>query len=571
MLFEEAKSIILELSSTYHSDDLFKLVNNDVQSYGQGFLSYEDFLSELRSSKLQPYSMDINEVIERVSEPILDEKEKVSELFLVSDFQKSKISFSTLAQDSDSLINYFCIPLDAPRPGNVFIDSCWMDSPAQVGGQIVTLNYRLNQSEKGKGINVNSKLIVNGRQRAIVNVESEQDQMIESYSFKLDSAGLFYGQISIDDHPITFDDQFYFSFKVKDAFKVTLIQEKEAGLELSRFFDMDSAVQLRTFSPSQMDYKFLSSSDLVIANQLGAYKEGLMNEIRQYMESGGSFVFIPKTNAEAVNSFMQGMGLALLQRLDTNKIFAQEIDVHSPLFENVFELKDGELPKNTNWPYFHWRFQLPISQKNAWSTIIKLTSNQPLLLSKPLGEGKFYIFTASLQEAQSNFFKHALFIPTFYNMLITAGGKQHLYYPIDASFITIQPKEVSEETFRVRSEESGSEFIPLTRQSRSDLQMYMEGRIRKSGNYTLERSMEKYTISFNYLSDESALDCYNRKELIMNIEPLNRDNMVVMDAANLAEMAETAVVSNPKELWKIFVILAVLFFLIEVFLLRFLK
>lgn len=572
VLLEEAKSIARELAQAYRPTDKYKLLTNDIYSFDGGFMSRDDYMSDVRNANFLPFSISLSEVISKSNGLQLQPETKPTDIFLISDFQKSISDLNKILIDTS--VNIWLIPLKAPVPSNIYIDSCWIEDPVVMRQKPVKIKFRISKNFVGDDITANLKLVVNEKQKGISTISLSNEPIVETFSFLVDSSYKQSGYIQLDDHPITFDDEFFFSFTVRQSHKVVIINFEDDQSFLQRFYQSDSSIILKNFNEKQIDYNALLDANLLILNSVKNYSSGFISEVEKFIEAGGNVVVILSTKSDlsSLNYFNEYFGLPLLVASDTSRIEARKIDVQSPLFRDVFNLTNNELPANTNMPFFKYRYRFVAANSGNLKTEIELADGQPLLTVSKYKAGNIYYFTAALDSKNSNLGRHALFIPLFYNMMLNNSGENKLYYTLDEDVVNIPNLNlISDQSIHIVNHDKTIDFIPGIRKTGGFIQIFPEGRILESGNYFAESVNSSYPISFNYSSKESKLNCFANEELQELIDNNKLTNTYLISGENVNLQSQILSTNNHNELWKIFVIIGLLFLVIEVFLLRFLK
>ena len=153
-----------------------------------------------------------------------ESKSKLS--FIISDFQKSILNLDKLKNDSS--VQFKFIALKASEKSNVYIDTCWFESPVRQYNQIEKLHVRV-KNVSDKIIENNSiKLFINGSQKTPASYSIDKNSETEIVlSFSSKEVGVQQCKIELNDYPVTFDDRFYFSFEVAKNIPVLCINNAE--------------------------------------------------------------------------------------------------------------------------------------------------------------------------------------------------------------------------------------------------------------------------------------------------------------------------------------------------------
>src|SRR5690606_32945911 len=86
-------------------------------------------------------------------------------IYILSDAQKTTFDLQNVKEDT--LVRTILIPLAANKINNVYVDSCWFESPLQQKGFIQKLNARIVNSGTSPLEVGTAKLVLNKQQVAI--------------------------------------------------------------------------------------------------------------------------------------------------------------------------------------------------------------------------------------------------------------------------------------------------------------------------------------------------------------------------------------------------------------------
>ncbi|RLC55510.1 MAG: hypothetical protein DRH89_07540, partial [Candidatus Cloacimonadota bacterium] len=199
---------------------------------------------------------------------------------------------------------------------------------------------------------------------------------------------------------------------------------------------------------------------------------------------------------------------------------------------------------------------------------------KPFLNVYSAGDGKVYLFAVPFKAAYSNFPKHAIFVPTLYKIAISSFISDNLFYVIgDAKVIPVRNLNLSNDNVLVIKDlASDFEFIPEIRRVNKRVDIYPHGQISTSGNYTLYyEEVPLKGMAFNYNRSESEMNFYTAEELKETLIDFGLNSIQVVEVAGKPFVQALSEISQGISLWRLFVILALVFLLIEGLLLRYLK
>ena len=225
-------------------------------------------------------------------------------------------------------------------------------------------------------------------------------------------------------------------------------------------------------------------------------------------------------------------------------------------------------------PVVYKHYTIRENTRSVIEDILKLQNGQHFLCLLKTGKGKCYLCSVPLEDTWSNFPRHTLFVPAIYRIILLSEFSPTLYHfvgsndPIEILNDTVPAKEV----YKIRKNGSNYEFIPETRSSGGNLLLYPHDQVKDAGHYNiLESGQVLQGIAFNYNRQESELACYSASELRNGLKQSGIKNFAVIQAQKKPLTQEIIEISQGTPLWKIFIILALLFIAAEIALVRLMK
>jgi hypothetical protein len=570
-LFENARKIAKDIVNSYGANDRYHLITNDFEGKHQRYYTKEDMLNELNEIKISPAVRLFSDVHKRQTEFLGNENKGSQFIYELSDVQKSSFNLADIKNDSINKITI--VPIEANETNNLYIDSCWFESPIQQKGFLQKLNVRIaNRSEKTIDAGT-VRLMVNGNQTSIgsFSIDANSNKEI-SITFTIKNEGLNYASLKLDDYPITFDDELFFTFNSKLTINTVFVNGKEANT-LSFFnslFAADSLFNYTQLSENAIDYSKFKNADLIILNEISDPSNGLISELSKFTQKGGNLVVIPsaKLNTEAYGPFYAALRISNISSLDTHALKLNKPDKNDPFFEGVFEKIDPQL----NLPLVLQHYP---QGKNSGQVIYSIQNGDPFLTRNNLQNAGIYNFSSSLSEKQTNFCKHALFVPTFIRIAVTSLRPQPLFYKLNTG-----------NTIRLRSEGLTGEapphivghtnkmdMIPEMRVINNYMNLFVDKQLSLAGFYNVVwQGSVKQNLAFNYDRLESNLIFLTLEDLKDIISKNSLKNYNLIDHKNTSSVAKAIQLeANGTKLWKWCLLFSLLFIAIEICLIRFLK
>lgn len=575
-LFEDAVTKAKEIASVYKSTDLFQLLTNDFEGKHQAYYTKEEFLQLLSELDVSPSTRTLSEVITRQNDLFSTVKSKERVSFILSDFSLANSDFDKIAADTGVYVHL--IPLAASTANNVFIDSCWFDSPVKQAGQHVELSVLIKNMSDADAEKIPVKLTINGKQKTVASADiTAGSEATVKLPYVLSDTGIQSATVDIIDNPVIFDDKFYFSYSVAGRMNVLDIFSGDENIYIRSLFATDSSCALTSSDINKLDYSDITASDLVIIDGLKTISSGLEQELVKFVGRGGSLAIFPGKDADldSYNTLTAALNASSYNVPDTADTKVSDINTAHRIYTDVFE----KIPDNMNMPVVYEHYPIKGKVLSTDENIMKLLNGDPFMLSVESGKGIVYMSSVPLDAEFSNFPKHALFVPTLYNMALLSVPFGSLYYTIgDDVAIEVKNKDVSGDiTFKIKSKDKDFEFIPEHKNIGLQTCVYPHEQVKEAGNYLLLLGdREVAGISFNYNRKESQMKFLSVADLKDKISAANDKNnsfkkFDVLDLGDKTIVKAIEEINQGTRLWKIFIILALVFLLAEVVLLRFLK
>jgi hypothetical protein len=545
---DEAIRMAQSIVDLFPSSVRFQLLTNDFSPFSNSFKSKAEITDLLSQLKLSPISRSGSEILSRI-------KEKQATLFWLSDFQKSTFGEHSI---TDSLQQIRLVPLLLEKYSNVFVDSVYLDNPFAIGGEKNTLKVRLRNAGKKNIDGLVTKLSINGFQAAATSVSISADSFTEvPFDIATGLKGNNKGVISFSDFPISFDNEFYFTLNYSTKLNVIEIKSGTLPTFVEKVFGNHDVFSFRSFRTANLNYSLLSNADLIVINGIDRVDDALLSAINSYKENFGAMLFVPGSQPDLM-SYQKLLSLPIAKLSQTETAELDKPDFRNPFFANVFEDKNSSIAMPHANGILDWGADR--------SALLKFKNNKAFLSQFD----KTFILASPLEKTYTDFFNHALFVPVMYR--IAASGKkteQPLYYSLTSSTIIVPTDSLfSEEPVRLVGNQ---EFIPTQRQTNSKLFLELPKYAVSSGFYKIVSKKDSLgLVAFDLDKNESFLQQLTGEEAKA---VLGGGTNISIFKANSTETFSTEIKERylGKPLWKYAIVLALIFLLAEVLLIRFLK
>ncbi len=575
-LFNQAKNKAQGIVEAYPAGTHFLFMNNDFELKNQHFINREQFMQNLSELKISPNVRKFSELYARQQDFLTTTPHDSltrKTIYFISDFQKTIADFQNVKNDSS--ISTYLLPLATQPTNNIYIDSIWFETPGRKVKQNEQLFVKVvNNSEQAfRGIPL--KLSLNNELKAVssFDIDKQATQIVE-LNYTNTSKGIVLGKIELSDYPITYDNTFFLSYKLAENIKLLIIEDKGENNYLKALFGEDEYIKTEFVKTNEMKPAEFRNYHAIILNRINELSSGFVQEIINFVATGGTVVFFPDLTAkhENYNKLLNPMGANPIVRLDSQKVEISKVDFHDEIYNKVFKTidKDILLPK----VYKQFLFSNTTRSKNR--TILETENANAFLSLVNKKNGKFYVFSSSLDEKAANFPKHPLFVPTLYNIVLYSQGHSKLYYSIGSDTeVEIQNHNgVNQEMLHVYNEKLDYDFIPQLIPSIEgiNLRLNVRNSIRKAGIYFVkDKTKTIQGLAFNYARDESDLFYHTKDDLHENIANFGLQNFSVINAKDDLLVNTIEQLSKGTQLWKYCLVLALLFIASEIALVRLLR
>lgn len=567
ILLDAGKNLAREIINSYAVTDEFCFINNNFEGKHQRILNKEDVDENVINTELTPSIRKISEIASRFEGISAESDAENVSLYLISDFQKSICDFPEF--QNDTLKRTFLLPLTSVQQENIYIDSCWFESPVQLNGQQTKLMAKITNTSDASFDQYPVKLFFGEQQAALATVAlGPKSSTIAELHFTIDRTGIFDGLVEIKDHPISYDDKFYLNFKVNEKISIYSIYEETTNKYLNSLFGSDSLFEFQNIHINSIDFGAFSKQNLIILNGIEQFSSGLVSEIKKYLENGGSLAIFPSINAniESYNSFLKEINIPKLTAIDTTDTEVIHVNLQHELYNDVFE----EIPENMDLPKIKQHYKIQRQTYSQHQNLITMLNGNSMLISKEYITGKIYLSSVPLDVSYSNFPEHAIFVPTLYKIAFLSNSMPPLYYNLgEENLIPINNIISGPENIYKITKKPNFEIIPASRTINNKTNIYLSYEIKDAGNYNLQ--LEGKTIdgiALNYQRSESNVDFHSTDEMQEIIEQNNLNQIKIIDSFSKPLSQTIKKLDEGTPLWKWFIIGCLLFLLTEIATLR---
>jgi len=561
-LVDEAKRKAKEIVKAFQLNDRFQLLTNDFEGKHQRLLNADELIQAVDEVKISAANRSLQQVINRQQAVFTGTSNRFS--YIISDFQKGFAGEVPILSDKNTHLSL--IKLKANHLPNVAVDSAWLLSPVHQVNEAEKVVIRLKNYGDEAAKNIPVKLTVNNQQKAISSLTiAAGETTTDTLSFSGLTLGWQKGQISIKDFPLTFDDGLNFSFKVSPDQKILSINGTNSERYIKALFNADPYFKLTEMPESNINYSALSNYSLIVLNGLNNPSTGLASTLKLYAQNGGSVVIFPNMDSskEMYSQFLTDLNLPAVAELNITPTKVNAIELKNSLFKDVFE----SLPQQLDLPQVKRHFGFTENTASNKENLLQLPANKLFFARYPQKSGQIYLAATGLSANDSNLPEHPVFVPLMYKIAFASVPQQPLYYTLMKDNVLESNKITLSNNQSLRLVANNFEVIPEIRQSNGKTLVYIADQVKKSGFYDLKQADSLISvIAFNENRIESDMH-YDEPSDLAKI--LNKQQATLLDPAVDSVGTTVSVKNNGIELWKLCLILSVIFLAIEILLVRF--
>jgi hypothetical protein len=551
-------TFVRNIVSLFPPDTRYKLITNDFAPFSNSFKTKSEVLDLLTQVRLSPVSRTMQEVLDRVRQQ--GQAQQQHEVFWISDLQKSTLGI--IPKTLDSSAQWRLVPIRFASLANIFVDTAYLENPFAASGEKNVLRVKVRNDGKRDVDQLNLKLTINNMQSGAGTIDVPQGGVAETtFDLATGLSGLNEARISFNDFPVSFDNEFFFALNFTDKIKVVEIKKDNLPTPVEKVYGNKQVFTYQGFAVSNFNYNELAQADLVVVNGLNTVDPSLTNALLDYINKGGTLLLAPGTQPDVNNlkNLAQVPGLNSLPKAEPLEL--DRPDFSNPFFENVFEEKSTSLamPKAARL----------LDLGGDRSAILKFKNDQAFLSLFNRG-GKLYILATALESDFTDFHQHALFVPVMYRIAASARRSETKpYYTLRENLITLRLDSVNDDVpLKLVGKE---EVIPGQRKVADRVFIDVPKFSVEQGFYDVVSQGDTVDlIAFNLNKEESLMEQYTGEEV--KAMAGGGENISIFTATSSGAFSneiKERYLGTP--LWKYALLLALLFILAEILLIRFMK
>jgi hypothetical protein len=501
--------------------------------------SAQQLKKELLKLKYTQKQLSPNEVLLKAAQFFSKDRTSEKRLIYISDFQQKEGLPEVKNTFKVDAVQVLAIPRQ-----NIALDSAYISLGTGNNTQLKVLLSAKEMEKNNVSVSLYNGTVLSSK----IAVDFSKNKR-QNVTFTIDNTSGFKGSITITDTGLTYDNSLYFSINKPAKLKVLSINTSNADF-LQRMYT-NTRFDYTNQNAKNVNYSVLPEQNCIILNELKSIPTSLINALTEFSKNGGSLLIIPANNAElsSYNTLLSALKLGALDEKIVQEKKITKIVFDHPLYKDVFEKRVAN-------------FQFP-KINSFYTTISKATPILAFEDSKPflLGLNNSYVATAPFNELNSTFISSALIVPTLYNIAMQSLQKPKLYYTIDTPVSFAVPVTLIQGDI-LNIKDSILNFIPQQQIKTNKVIINTYENPIKSGTFTIEKGGDFIeNVSYNY----------NRAEGSLAYEDIETWKGVTTHE-NISSLFDSIARENKvTDFWKWFALLALLFLIAEMLVLKFYK
>ncbi|MBN1822618.1 MAG: BatA domain-containing protein [Prolixibacteraceae bacterium] len=573
-LIESARNKAIEIARTYKPGTKFIIITNDLQPIHNNLLNNEQFIREVTEIEPSPNVIPVSQIYNRLKELLNSMVEDADKnIYFLSDFQRTITDFEKI--ESDSTIWSYLLPFYPQASGNLYIDSCWFETPSRKINEEEELFIRIKNRSDQDYQDLPLRFFLNDSLKSLTSFSiAAQGEMIASLKFTNLKSGFQRGKVELTDYPVTYDNTWYLSYNVQPEVRVLAIYEgNDSGLNYIRaLFTDDDYAKLDIMNSQSLQVSRLGDYNTIILLNLRELTSGFTSELEEAVANGASLIVFPEmdANVESYNRFFSGFGANIITGIDTMKQALAGIALDNPVYRGIFR----EMEENTRFPDVKGHYIFTGLTRIPETRLLWFSNDDKALGSVAHGDGFLHTFSFPLNNLNEAFARDIIFVPTIYSLVLNSIPRQDISYTIGRdNFVLVRQNRniANSPQLLVKGANNNTEFIPDVQISdKNKLRIGLENRISESGFYNIRAGENTVAvIAFNYNRNESDMRYFETGELKDAVSGFRNISVIEDTEKQFSEIFDE--IQNGKQLWKLFIILALVFVATEAAIIRFWK
>jgi uncharacterized membrane protein len=569
--FNQAKEIIKQvIEHLQEGDEVGLILVSNPKGENKLTSNLSEFVKNIDQLDLSFASGDLNSAITKAAQLISESKNFNKEIYVLSDFQKNKITKENLNNDLSELLNesirFYSFDLSDKDVFNLSVDELKINNQIFEKDKPVSFSVTISNNSKQDVSSAVVSLFLNDERAAqkSFDVSAGQSTIVEIEAI-LKTNGFIDVVAEIETDEIELDNKRFASLFIPEKISVGLFAENQNDLTY-----VDLALQTAGQEKYQIERKSINQ---LTSQQLNKYQTIIISantilsgvdQVKMFLQNGGGVILFPSSNQDAakLNQLYSQLGLRIsssfVGKVSSSdlKIKFDKTDFNHPVFQNIFQNDDK---KKYESPELNAYYKL----SSSGNQIISLVDGSSFLGEYKVGKGKVFIFNSAPVLSWSDFPIKSIFAPLMNKSVAYLSSKEREANVLLAGEeININLKNTNASQIKILRPDKTDEFINLSDNLRNDYLAFSNTSVTGSYKfYSGENLIEN--ISVNTDPTESKIDYADESEFENYLEQIKFVGRYVSidKESNVVEKIMQARFGS--ELWRYFLLVAIILALVE--------
>ena len=483
--------------------------------------------------------------------------EPIKECIIFSDFQNNVFPSSPILKTWK-----FYLVNPGEIINNLSINNLEVVSRIKVPDQLLKLKTNIKNSGNKKVTNTPINLLFGENRVGQVISEfdkgSNKEFIFQAYPEK---KGVLVGSVHLPNDDYINDNTWYITAPILEKISCLMVgstNEEKAMFEL--IIDaIDPEKQLINFETRNqpiINRLFLDDFDILVIHNPEAVTEAAFDEIDIFLQEGGGLIWfsggmeMDPTYKKYFSSFSFPKAKSLI--VSGGGIFSVNIpDKDDHLLSDISIRKlENELPECYQY--------IRHSYSNKHSIHLQLNNGDPLLLEFNRGSGNIFYFTSLLDLAWNDIPIRGILVPLMYRLLILGGTDELSTLPVtvgSTKWISLDQNEVRDQ-WEVKSP-SGEKALIVPDFSKESIEIK---KLDELGVYEIYQNGKHFTSFSTFIHPNESISKKPDSDQISNFLSEESYRWIKLDNNFIDNFNE---IRQGKSLWKIFLLIATIFLLLE--------
>lgn len=395
-----------------------------------------EFRKKLDAADLSFESGTINKALITAGELLSGSHNFNKEIYLLSDFQKTNLSepdqaVSNLSGILNDKVKLYMFDFSGKDVYNLGIDALEANNQIFEKGKPVSFTAAVTNYSPRSAVNTVASLFINGERSAQQSISLDAGETKNVvFETVLKSSGYADITAGLEDDDVLQDNRRYLNIVVPDKINLVIFSDRDADagyVELALASSGENGtINITKRNFSQISSVNLNSYDAVIA--IGSESAGSAGKLKDYVLNGGSLFLMPGSASNLANfrsllaelQLPEPTSMAGNPNSSANAAVFDKIDFEHPVFSGLFA-KGAKKQVESPDVYYYFRLNTQGRGKN----IITLPDNSSFLGEYSLGKGKVLLMNTAPVMSWSSFPMKGLFAPVMSKAVFYLASRDH--------------------------------------------------------------------------------------------------------------------------------------------------